>query len=143
VIRQLSFLDVAEPKDHGLIDESAVVRQHNLRVNAEMEIGRAGDPGTCFIPVEPAKVGVGGTAAMIVMCWHCSPPESMSRLSVFEVAVKILLRTNHQQLECVPIQNAVSKKAQQVTHAELVSRYASQIADFGFAGLRLADIGSN
>ena len=46
MIRQLSFLAVAEPKDHGLIDESAVVRQHNLRVNAEMEIGRAGDPGT-------------------------------------------------------------------------------------------------
>ena len=46
MIRQRSFLDVAEPKDHGLIDESAVVRQHNLRVNAEMEIGRAGDPGT-------------------------------------------------------------------------------------------------
>ena len=99
MIRQRSFLAVAEPKDHSLIDESAVVRQHNLRVNAEMEIGRAGDPGTCFIPVEPAKVGAGGTAAMIVMCWHCSPPESMSRLGAFEVTVKILLRTNHQQLE--------------------------------------------
>ncbi len=43
MIRQLSFLDVAEPKDHGLIDESAVVRHHNLRVSAEMEIGRAGE----------------------------------------------------------------------------------------------------
>ena len=46
MIRQLSFLDVAEPKDHSLIDESAVVRQHKLRVNAEMEIGQAGDPGS-------------------------------------------------------------------------------------------------
>ena len=43
MIRQLSFLDVAEPEDHGLIDESAVVRHHNLRVSAEMEIGRAGE----------------------------------------------------------------------------------------------------
>ena len=43
MIRQLSFLDVAEPKDHGLIDESAVVRHHNLRVSAEMEVGRAGE----------------------------------------------------------------------------------------------------
>ena len=46
MIRQRSFLAAAEPKDHVLIDESAVVRQHNLRVNAEMEIGRAGVPGT-------------------------------------------------------------------------------------------------
>ena len=43
MIRQLSFLDVAEPEDHGLVDESAVVRHHNLRVSAEMEIGRAGE----------------------------------------------------------------------------------------------------
>lgn len=43
MIRQLSFLDVAEPKDHGLIDESVVVRHHNLRVSAEMEVGRAGE----------------------------------------------------------------------------------------------------
>ena len=46
MIRQRSFLAVAEPKDRSLIDESAVVRQHNLRVNAEMESGQAGDPGS-------------------------------------------------------------------------------------------------
>ena len=34
---------MAEPKDHGLIGESAVVQHHNLRVSAEMEIGRAGE----------------------------------------------------------------------------------------------------
>ena len=40
MIRQRSFLAAAEPKDHGLIDESVVVRHHNLRVSAEMEVGR-------------------------------------------------------------------------------------------------------
>ena len=47
---------------------------------------------------------------------------------MFEVAVKILVRTNHQQLERVFIKNAVGKEAQQVAHAELVYLHASQIA---------------
>jgi hypothetical protein len=53
------------------------------------------------------------------------------------------VRTDHQQLERVLIQNAVGKEAQQLAHAELVDLHASQIADFGFAGFRLADNGSN
>ncbi len=53
-------------------------------------------------------------------------------LGAFEVAVEILVRANHQQLERVLIQNAVGKQAQQVAHAELVNLHASQIADFGF-----------
>ena len=64
-------------------------------------------------------------------------------LGAFEVAVEILVRANHQQLERVLIQNAVGKQAQQVAHAELVNLHASQIADFGFTGFRLADNGSN
>ena len=53
------------------------------------------------------------------------------------------MRTDHQQLERVFIQNAVGEQAQQVAHAELVNLHTSQIADFGFTGLRLADDGSD
>lgn len=43
MIRQISFLDVAEPEEDVLSGESAGVRHHSLRVSAEMEVGRAGE----------------------------------------------------------------------------------------------------
>jgi hypothetical protein len=43
VIRQLSFLDVAEPQEDGLTVEGDRIRHHSLRVSAEMEVGRAGE----------------------------------------------------------------------------------------------------
>jgi hypothetical protein len=43
VIRQLSFLDVAEPEKDVWNAERSTVRHHSLRVSAEMEVGRAGE----------------------------------------------------------------------------------------------------
>jgi hypothetical protein len=43
VIRQLSFLDVAEPEKDVWSAERSEVRHHSLRVSAEMEVGRAGE----------------------------------------------------------------------------------------------------
>ena len=43
MIRQLSFLDVAEPEKDVWSVERSAVRHHSLRVSAEMEVGRAGE----------------------------------------------------------------------------------------------------
>ena len=40
MIRQLSFLDVAEPEKDVWSAERSAVRHHSLRVSAEMEVGR-------------------------------------------------------------------------------------------------------
>ena len=40
MIRQLSFLDVAEPEKDVWSGERTEVRHHSLRVSAEMEVGR-------------------------------------------------------------------------------------------------------
>jgi hypothetical protein len=64
-------------------------------------------------------------------------------LDAFEVSVKILVRTNHQQLQGVLIEYAVSKETQEVTHAELVYLHAGQITDFDISDIRLANDGSN
>ena len=43
MIRQLSFLDIAEPDQERTSGDSIGTRLHNLRVSAEMEVGRAGE----------------------------------------------------------------------------------------------------
>ncbi len=43
MIRQLSFLDVAEPDEMDAVSDESAVRHHSLRVSAEMEVGRAGE----------------------------------------------------------------------------------------------------
>ena len=43
MIRQLSFLDIAEPDQERTSGDSIDTRLHNLRVSAEMEVGRAGE----------------------------------------------------------------------------------------------------
>lgn len=45
MIRQLSFLDVAEPDEMNAGSDERAVRHHNLRVSKEMEVGRAGKKG--------------------------------------------------------------------------------------------------
>ena len=61
----------------------------------------------------------------------------------FEPAVEILVRTDHQQLQCVFIQDAVGEQAQQGAHAELVNPHASQVTNVGFTRVGLAGDGSH
>ena len=67
---------------------------------------------------------------------------SMSMLGAFEVAVEILVRTDHQQLQRVLIEDAVGKQAPQGAHAEFVDLLTGQITDFGFTHIGLAGDGS-
>ena len=69
--------------------------------------------------------------------------EPMSMLGAFEVAVEILVRTDHQQLQRVLIQDAVGEQAQQVAHAELIDLHAGQITDLGLTDVGLAGDGSH
>lgn len=64
-------------------------------------------------------------------------------LGALEVAVEVLVRTDHQQLQRVLIQDAVGEQAQQVAHAKLVDLYAGQIAHFGFTHIGLVGDGSH
>ena len=61
-----------------------------------------------------------------------------SEFGAFEISVKVLVRTDHQQFDGVFVQDAVGEQAQKVTHAKLVSQHASQITHFGLARFGLA-----
>nr|CUV15842.1 protein of unknown function [Ralstonia solanacearum] len=58
-------------------------------------------------------------------------------LNALEIAVEILVRTDHQEFERVLIQDSVGQQAQQIAHAEFVDLYARQVTDFGFSNVGL------
>jgi hypothetical protein len=64
-------------------------------------------------------------------------------VAAFEVAVKVFVWPDHQQLEGVFVQDAICQKAHQVAHSEFVYLDASQVANFGFSGLGLASHGAH
>lgn len=61
----------------------------------------------------------------------------------FEVTVKILVWTDHQQFHRVLIQDAVGEQAHQGAHAELVDKHAGQITDLVFTHVGLIGDGSH
>ena len=61
-----------------------------------------------------------------------------SEFGAFEISVKVLVWTDHQQFDGVFFQDAVGEQAHQVTHAKLVNQHASQITHFGFPRFGLA-----
>ena len=58
-----------------------------------------------------------------------------------EVAVAILVWAKHQQFEGVLIEHTISQQAQQSAHAEFEDLHPREIADFGFAGVRMVGDG--
>ena len=58
------------------------------------------------------------------------------KLTERQVAVKVLMRSDHQQLDSLWVQNAVGEQARLVDHLELVYLHTGQIADLGFANFR-------
>ena len=62
--------------------------------------------------------------------------EAASIVQTLEVAVKVLMRSDHQQLDSLWVQNAVGEQARLVDHLELVYLHTGQIADLGFANFR-------
>ena len=64
-------------------------------------------------------------------------------LGTFEIAVKILVWTDHQQFHRVLIQDAVGEQAHQGAHAELLDMHAGQITDLVFTHAGLIGDGSH
>jgi hypothetical protein len=56
-----------------------------------------------------------------------------SALDALEVSIKVLVRTDHQELDVVFVQDPISNQAHLVGHTELVDLDINEVTDLGLA----------